>query len=109
MIDPGRVDHRPTVVTEVFSTITSPVFSKLVTIPTAYPTRYLPREVMLFNTLRKMNKVRPFKLVFLLEVDIDISEVRRELADALELVTVKGLLGFLDSQPTIRNTQACHS
>ena len=109
MIDPGRVDHRPTVVTEVFSTITSPVFSELVTIPIAYPTGYLPQGVMVFNPLRKMKKVTPFKLVFLLEVDIDISEVRRELAGALELVTAKGLLGFLDSQPTIRTARARHS
>ena len=104
MIDPDLVDHRPTHVMEVLSTITSPVFSELVIIPRAYPTRYLPREVTLFDTLRKMYGVRPFKLVFLLEVP-DLSDVRRELADALELVTAKGFLGFLDSQPTIRATR----
>ena len=89
---------------EVFSTIASPVFSELVIIPTTYPLRHLPQEVTLFDTLCKMNKLRPFKLVFLLEIS-HTSDVRRELADTLELVTAKGLLNFLDSKPTIRTTR----
>jgi hypothetical protein len=87
---------------EVFSTITSPVFTEIVSFLTSYAVIYLPREVALFETLRKMYKVRPFKLVFLLDVD-DFS--RRELAEALRSLTTISLLeffDFLDSPPTIR-------
>ena len=63
----------------------------------------LPREVTLSDTLRTMNEIKPFKLVFLLEV-LDPAQVepQRRLAEALDPVTVDGLLGFLDSPSTIR-------
>lgn len=51
---------------EVFSTITSPIFSELVIIRSGHWIPYLPCEVALFQTLRKMHEVRPFELVFFL-------------------------------------------
>jgi len=50
-----------------------------------------------------MNVLKPFTLVFLLEVsDFYQGKVQRELAEALDSVTAKGLLDFLDSPPTVR-------
>ena len=89
---------------EVFSTITSPVFSELIIVLGGYNaiTR-LPREVTLFETLRKMSEVKPFKLAFLLVV-LDPANVEplRKFAADLDLVAVNGLLSFLDSPHTIR-------
>ena len=88
---------------EVFSTITSPLFSKLVIIVQANGVACLPSELPLFETLHTMHKVKPFKLVFLLTgPDFLQEEVRRELAGALDSVTGRGLLDFLASPPTIR-------
>ena len=101
--DFGLGDHRHTIVTEVFSTITSPVFSELVIVHTSTTVGHLPQEVALFDALRTMDVIRPFKLVFLLEVPDDSqAKVRRELAEALDSVNARGLLDFLDSPPTIR-------
>ena len=69
---------------------------------------YLPQNVALFETLRKMHEVRPFKLVFVLEVS-DRWNTRRGLAEALNLVTEKGFVDFLESPPTIRTAQTCYS
>ena len=55
----------------------------------------------MFETLRKMNEVRRFKLVFLVEAE-NALDARREITAALVSVTAKGLLDFLDSRPTIR-------
>jgi len=88
---------------EVFSTITSPVFFELVIVLAGSDMVY-SRWKYMFETLRAMSEVRPFVLVFLLEVP-DFSqgeESRRKLARALDLVTAEGLLDFLDSPPTIR-------
>ena len=90
-------------VMEVFSTITSPVFSELVVALALFET-CLPWALLFFEALRTMNKVRPFKLVFLLEV-LDFWEAQQELAEALESATAKGLLDFLDSPPTVRRAQ----
>ena len=90
-------------VKEVFSTIASPVFSELVIAHTGYAVTDLPQEITLFETLRKMNGVRPFKLVFLLEQSDSYQEnVRRGLEGALDSVTANGFLDFLDSPPVIR-------
>lgn len=51
------------------------------------------------ETLRTMNGVRPFKLVFLLE-DRYLEGL---LTEALDSMTAKGFLDFLDSPPTIRH------
>lgn len=87
----------------VFSTITSSVFSELAIVLVGDAVTYLPQEVMLFETLGKMNKIRPFKLVFLLGGwDSSQGEARRRLADALNSVKTKGLLDFLDYPPDVR-------
>ena len=95
-------DHRHAIVADVFSTITSPTFSELVIVLTddvACP----HWGATLFRTLRTMNEVRPFKLVFSLEVSSSHQwQIRREFAGALSLVAAKGLLEFLDTPPTIR-------
>ena len=90
---------------EVFSTITSPVFSELVVVLAAHVI-YFPQDVTFFERLRRMTEVRPFKLVFLLEVsDFPWGKVRWELVEAVESATAKGTFDFLDSPPTIRITQ----
>jgi hypothetical protein len=89
---------------EVFSTIASPVFSELVMIIEVNMDHHSASQVGLFETLRKMSGVRSFKLVFLLVgPEPLLGEVRRKLADTLDLVTARGLLDFLDSPPTIRS------
>jgi len=96
-------------VMDVFSTITAPVFSELVIAHTGYAVATLPQEVTLFETLRKMNGVRSFKLVFLLEPSDSYEEsVRRELVEVLNSVIANGFLDFLDSPPTIRWGQSRH-
>jgi len=87
---------------EAFSTIKSPVFSELVIVITSYAL-YLPTEDTLFKTLREMNEVRRFKLVFLLEAsDFHQEQVHRELVEALDLISANKSLNFLTSEPTIR-------
>jgi len=91
---------------EVFSTITSPVFSELVIVLTSRDVDYL-HWGGLFRTLRAMNEDRPFKLVFFLEgLHFSLGEARRKLARALDSMITKGLFDFLDSSPTIRSTQS---
>ena len=96
-------DSRSTDVMDVFSTITSPVFSELVIVTTEGYHLYLPRDLLMFETLRAMNEIIPFKLVFLLETSEQfLRKAQQELAGALEFMTAKGLLDFLDSPPTTR-------
>jgi len=95
---------------EVFSTITSPVFSELVIVLAGYGISYLSKEVVMFETLRKMHEVRPFKLVFSFEGPCFVFwsgrpalvEPRRELKEVLDSLATNGLLDFLGSPPTIR-------
>ena len=95
--------NRHSTIMGVFSTIASPVFSELVVVLAGDPATYLPRNVALFETLGRMNAVRPFNLVFLLNVSESFrGEARPKLKGALDSVTAKGLLDFLDSPPTIR-------
>lgn len=83
-----------------FSTITSPVFSELVVVLWEHGIASLPSDVVLFETLRIMNEIKPFKLVFLVEVvGLYQEEERRELTKALDSVMGRGLLDFLDSPP----------
>jgi len=89
---------------DVFTTIASPKFSELVIIHTGYAIDHLPEEVAFFETLRKMNEVKRFKLVFLLEVE-EFWDPRLELVKALDSVAAKGLLGFLGSPPTMRTVR----
>ena len=63
---------------------------------------YLPSDVTLFETLRTMNEVRPFELVFLIEVfGIYQEESRQELTGALDSTIAAGLFDFLESLPNI--------
>lgn len=93
---------------EAFSTITSPVFSELVVTLVEFWISNVPLHDTLFEILRTMNEVRPFKLVFLAQIAYlpqeSWEEVRRKLAEDLDSATSKGLLDFLDSPPTIRTT-----
>ena len=91
---------------EVFSTITSPVFSELVVILRDSDIAHLHCEVPMFEALRKMNEVKPFKLVFLLEVLDSLQwRAQREMEEALDFLTTRGLVDFLDSPPVIRRTR----
>ena len=79
------------------------MFSELAIVIGGHIVTFLPQDVTLFETLRKMNEIRSFKLVFLPEAPESRQEkVRRELVGALDLVAARGLLDFLDSPPTIR-------
>ena len=97
----------------MFSSITSPVFSELVIVIAGHAVNHLPKEATLFGTLRKMHKVRPFQLVFLVmewspyqeRVRRLLAESRRKLKGILDFVATKGFLDFLDSPPTIRIAQ----
>lgn len=89
---------------EMFSTITSPVFSELVIVLEGNPILYLPEELELVKTLRKMNEVKPFKLVFSLEVP---RLSKWQIVAVLDLVAVDGLFNFLDSPPTVRCAPPC--
>ena len=94
---------RHAMVMEVFSTITSPVFSELVILIWGDTAARLTSEVKLFETLHAMNTVKPFKLVFfLMDPDSSLVEARRELAEALDSVIARGLFDFFDSPPTFR-------
>jgi len=83
------------------------VFSELIIALMPYET-CLPWAVKFFGELRTVHEVRPFKLVFLLEIMPDYLEARRELAEALDSLTTKSLLDFLDSPPTIRIARSRH-
>jgi len=99
--------NRYEIAMEVFSTITSPVFSELVIVLEDDGIVGLSSDVGLFETLRKMNEVRPFTLVFLVKAEESYcrrTEVIERLEDAIILATVTGLLNFLDSQPIARIT-----
>ena len=100
MADPSLADHRNTAVAEVFSTIRSPVFFELVVV-LANGVRFLGWEAGLFDTLRRMNEVRPFKLVFSLEASPPSQQETQQLEKVLEFVTSR-LLDFLDSPPSFR-------
>jgi len=85
---------------EVFSTITSPTFSEIVIALGRHETG-LACGLSFFEALHMMYVIRPFKLVFLLEVSYFL-EARRELEEALASVTARGRFDFLNSPPTIR-------
>ena len=73
------------------------MFSELVFVLWDMCISRLLSDVTLFEALRAMNEVRPFKLVFLLQ-----GKARQKLAETLDSVAAKGFLNFLDSPPTIR-------
>jgi glycerophosphoryl diester phosphodiesterase len=89
---------------EVLSTITSPMFSELVIVLSSYMAMIdVPKEDTLVEALRRVNEGRPFKLVFMIKVpDRFQREARLRLVEALDSMTAKGLLDFLDAPPIIR-------
>jgi len=107
--DPPR-DLLILIVIEAFSTITSPLFSELVIVRSNEGVSYLPQEVAMFQTLREMHRIRPFKLVFLFEGPyyalrggkLELVDPRQDLEKAVDDAVSKGFLNFLDSPPTIR-------
>ena len=107
---PHDFDHAKIV--DVFSTITSPVFSEFVIVLAGNAAAYLPLQPVLFQTLRRISEERPFELVFSFEGPCFVprgkrwepAEARWELKQALDSVTANGFLDFLDSPPTVRIT-----
>jgi len=98
------VENRHTMVMEVFSTITSPVFSELVIVVKGNETSDIPSDLTLFETLRTMKEIKPFKLVFSFDALSPITHGEKEhrrLVKVLDLVNAEGLLDFLDSPPVI--------
>jgi len=79
------------------------VFSELVIVIGSYALAHLLQDMSLYETLRKMNELKPFELVFLPEgPDSDQKRTRQELEGAIDSVTSDGYLDFLASPPTIR-------
>jgi len=101
-VGPSLSVNHLTAIMKAFSTIRSPVFSEIVIITAGYSVANLPQKITLFDTLRRMNKVRPFKLVLLLDPRDLRGGARRKLVEALDLVTAIGFVDFLDSPPSIR-------
>ena len=82
MVDLGSDDSHLTAVRELFSTITSPLFSDLVVKLLPHETR-LSLAVIWFRELRRTSEARRFKLEFSLEVP-DHIQARWELLESLE-------------------------
>jgi len=101
-------DHCNTLVREMFSTITSPVFSELVIVLGGDLKDHLPPGILLGEELRELNKIRPFKLVFLFGGHHwGIGDPRGTLASSVASETrTGGYLGFLGSPPTVRISQS---
>ena len=99
---------RHSTIMEMFSTITSPVFSELVIVLEANKVWKLSSDIALFQTLREMNEIKRFKLVFLLEILKQSQEEQSILEKTLKWATGNGLLDFLDSPPTIRVEVVVH-
>jgi hypothetical protein len=104
----GGQDTRHAMVVEMFSTIASPVFFELIVVLWYDQFAYLPSDARFFEILRVMSKIRPFNLVFLLQVSCPPSgERRRRFERATELLIEKELFAFLDSPVTVRVVQLC--
>lgn len=99
--------HRNTLVWEVFSTITSPVFSKLVIVLEGGLVAYSDPRILLREGLRELNRVRPFKLTFMFE---GYMYPRPTLAGSVAFETRKGgRLDFLDSPLTVGTPRSRYS
>ena len=91
------------VIREVFSTITSPVFSELVIVLLADVMSYQPTTgYFLCKGLRELNEVRPFKLAFSFEGHLWGGDIQGALAIRTASQTRTSDLDFLDSPPTVR-------
>ena len=103
----GLTSARNAILMQVFSTITSPVFSELVIVIWCDQFARALSDVTFFDTLRTMNEVRSFKLVFLLQTWSQYVfpwEKRRMFEEAIKSAT-EGPLDFLDRPPTLRLVQ----
>jgi len=90
---------------EIFSTITSPVFSELVIVVKGDEISDIPSDFTFFVALRTMKEVRPFKLVFSFDTHPPFYNGEREqqrLMEVFDVLNAEGLLEFLDSPPVIR-------
>lgn len=89
---------------ELFSSIASPTFSELVLVIWYDQFALFPSQVALLEDLRTMNKLRPFKLEFLVRVWMqEVEEMERKRFErAVELVITGDLLNFLEFPPTVR-------
>lgn len=88
----------------MFSAITSPAFSELAVALGNDDIDHLPSDVTLFETLRMMHDIRPFKLVFLLELrpfPAEGVEERRKLVEVLRFA-MTSTRGFLNSPLIVR-------
>lgn len=94
-------DHRRhTIMMELLSAIRSPVFSEIALDIGDHELARFPVDPGFFRTLRMVNAIRPFKLVFLLDIrKVHPTDVHRRFTKVLETVTAEGLLDFLDSPP----------
>ena len=82
------------------------MFSEFVVILREHDITYLNCAVMEFEALHGMHRVKPFKLVVLLEVPDSLQwDTEWRLGFALDSVTAKGLLDFHGSPPTVRITR----
>lgn len=93
------------VIVEVFSTITSPVFSELVIVLRSDLFIRFLLDPMSFDVLRMMHKVRPFKLVFLLHIYSPPNGGEWMFERAFEPASKRGLFNFLDSPPVVRSAK----
>jgi hypothetical protein len=92
-----------------FSDITSPAFSELAIVLRRSEVAKLPSDIALFHTLRKMNEIKRFKLVFLLRILNWTQGEQRVFEEALASVVAKGLLDFLESPHAIHVEGVTHS
>ena len=90
---------------EIFSTVTSPVFSELVIVLRSDQFLRLLLDSTSFEALRMVHRVRSFKLVFLLYIYHLPHERQRVFERALETASAGGLLNFLDSPPVVRSAK----
>ena len=100
----GLTNARNTIVMEVFSTISSVVFSELVIIIWHDLFVRTLLDVTFFKTLRMMDEIRPFKLVFSLHIRSQNHPPWARLRifeNAIESAMEDGL-DFLNSPPILR-------
>ena len=96
-------------IVQTFRTITSPAFSELVVIPPYNKLDSLLSSTAFVEALRTMSLIRPFKLIFSVELwytpwlgGPPSWEEQRAIETVVEKATAKGLLDFLSSPPTVQ-------
>ena len=100
--------RRHTILVEMFSTIRSPVFSELAFDVRHYELARLSVDLAFFETLRQLNGIRSFNLVFMLcgvGPSPSPNNMLREFEKVLGSVTERALLDFLGSPPTVKDVR----